>query len=121
MEEKNMKKSESGKWLNLKMVKAPIGTIVKGFYNSKTTAVQVRTGNYTVQTDEDVMPVFIGSIILVFTKTHGGYNFSVIQQHTNIQEVLFSCFFHYRELEKYENNYYFQEYNDFIQDCLKKF
>ncbi len=116
-----MRKSESGKWLTLKMVKAPIGTIVKGFYNSKTTAVQVRTGNYTVQTDEDVMPVFIGSIILVFTKTHEGYNFSVIQQHTNIQEVLFSCFFHFRELEKYENNYYFQEYNDFIQDCLKKF
>ena len=89
-----MRKSESGKWLTLKMVKAPIGTIVKGF---------------------------IGSIILVFTKTHEGYNFSVIQQHTNIQEVLFSCFFHFRELEKYENNYYFQEYNDFIQDCLKKF
>ena len=65
----------------------------------------------------DILYIYVGGS----GKTHGGYNFSVIQQHTNIQEVLFSCFFHVRELEKYENNYYFQEYNDIIQDCLKKF
>lgn len=106
--------------INLRFIKAPTGIIVKGFYNSQVTSIRIKTGKHAVQTDEDIMPVFEDSIILVFTKQIDGSNkFSVFQQHLGFQRLHFSCTF--KSVEEYKDNPYFKQYDDFIQYCLKKF